>query len=198
MSMKEWLKEANPIPYDETEEYKRFNDVFGWIEVSIMIFSPYILLLIYGENIEQITSYIRDNFSLFQDRVEFLKTYDNYSAISYSATILTSLLFMPIMLTIRVVGYWKTVVAKRRCKGLNSKTPFFLLCFTTLFLWVAEIAFLEVPQNFDPRWPGNTRWFFWPLYPLVGGGAALFINANISLFLVVILKLVFLRRGHYE
>ncbi|MDZ7823376.1 MAG: hypothetical protein U5K75_04590 [Ahrensia sp.] len=107
-NFKHRLREAAPAPYDETEAYKRFNNLFSIITLFFMIFCAYLAAFLpLGEaEASKIFTYL----PLLNDRALWLKEYHYPSYLTFAAMVGSLIVTMPLMVVVFIWGYWKTVV----------------------------------------------------------------------------------------
>lgn len=189
-----WMRSAAPAPFDETEEYRRFTAKLVIISTIVMFAAAYIFS--FFAIAEGASVGFAENFSILSNRLQFLRMNDHDSYVSFSATLLSSSILVPIVLAVWVLGYWKTVAAQKKCRPASIDT-FFALIFYILFgSFMIFIAYIFVPANFDPRWPGNARIIFWPIFPAINFmGVWSFLIVIFSL-IVSVYKFTVLRGGY--
>ena len=197
-TLKKEVRAAAPAPYDETEGYATFSQALFIAAVAVAIALAYTLSYMLFLASSECLAWLSDAMPFSRDRLNFLAQLDERSAVSYLATVLSGFLLVPVILCANGVGYWKTVVAGRRCKrvtslSLASAGPA-LLVFGVVF-W---IAFVFVPSGIDPRYPGNVRWFFWPIFPALGGLVLALLPSVLFQVCVLALKAALLAAGREE
>ncbi|MCC0028686.1 MAG: hypothetical protein R3D65_14915 [Zhengella sp.] len=169
-SFKNALRASAPAPADETEEYRRFNDRFSVITLFFMIACAYLasLLSFVGVSASKVLIY----FPALNDRATFLWNHDVPSYLTFAATVGGIIVTAPLTIAVFIRGYWITVVAPRKCRRVSQATFLSVACISSVssaFVW---IAFIHVPANYDPRWPGFASILFWPSFPVIGAVVA--------------------------
>jgi len=184
-----------PAPHNETEEYKRFNSWFSVISLLTVIAASYGSAWLFETELDKVSDWLSTAIPALAPRIDFLKSVDGYSQLPYTATVISGLLLILVMVFVQAVFYLKTVIVPGKAKGVTSKTFGLLLLITFMIAAMVWVAFVFVPTPYDPRWPGMTRVFFWPIFPLFGGGVAYLSTWALFAILVGILKLIFMRGG---
>ena len=169
-SFKSKIRESAPAPPDETEDYRRFNNRFSVITMIVMIACAYLasLLPVVAGAASEVLIYL----PTLNGRASFLRSNDIPSYFSFSATVVSVLLTGPLSIAVFARGYWITVVAPRKCRRVSQATFLSVACISSVssaFVW---IAFIHVPANYDPRWPGFASILFWPSFPVIGAVVA--------------------------
>lgn len=165
-SFNELIRANAAAPSDETEEYRRFNNLFSMITMIFMIACAYLASLI--PSFEVAASKMLFYFPLLKERSSFLLDRDISSYMSFAATVGSIFVTAPLTIAIFARGYWITVVAPRKCRRV-SKATFLSMAFTfSASSILVAIAFVHVPTTYDPRWPGFASILFWPVFPAIG------------------------------
>lgn len=193
-SFKARLRASAPAPHDETPQYERFTAVFALVSPAAFVIAAYATYFIFGERLDALSTWLAREFPLLAPRIGFLRAWNVQSARAYAATVTSGALLFSIFLLINAIGYWKTVVRKGGCRTVNINTLVLVVMLLTVFGVLGAIAFLEIPSTWNPSYPGMTRIFFWPTFPMLGGlfSSTMFYGA--FSMLVAIVKFVFHRR----
>ncbi len=193
-----WGDGARSMRRGESKQFDKLDDflwVVGWFS---LIVCSYIYAWILGPKLQKVSDWIAENCTIFTPRIQFLENYDHHSHLIYSATILSCASLLPVFLILLAAAYWKTVVAKKLCESVSKKrTPTHLLFTIVVICSVFYFSFLFVPFEIDPRYPGSSRIFLWPLSPMFLSLGAYISARFLFSTLVGIMKLAFLPGGHH-
>lgn len=189
------LKYFSPAPPDETKKYKQFNDIISAYSFVFMILFAYLFAILPAN----INGYIYYNFmnyfSIFDERISFLRDNDQFSLVTFLATLISCFFVSPIVIFVWAAGYWRTVIVPRKCRPFVLETLIamgFMSLVAAVFL---VIAFVVVPKNYHPAYPGMARFLFWPFFPLFGAGA-MWVSTGVVFSLIVgFYKFIFIRGG---
>jgi hypothetical protein len=186
-SLRQRLIDANPMPYDETSQYRRFMGYF----VPICIIVP--IVLAYAVHYTSIVKMdlrpiVKSLFPPVRARLDFLSAQDLFSANSYAITFLIFIILALPIFCVHAVFYWRTVIAARYYRKVSKLTLLvmaYAICIAgTLF----SILFLYVPQAFEPGRPGFARIIFWPLFPALSLSLLIFCTSVTLSLSVAIFK----------
>lgn len=194
MKMSRWA----PAPPNETEEYKKFNDIFSKLSVIFSVSIAYLILLIFEDEILYISENFIDYFSLFKGRFYYIYSIDKYSSLSFLATLLSGIITMPIIIYIHFKYYMKTVVYPKKFVEVGPITLIYMIFSLIIFSILLWLTFIAIIKPYNPKYPGMTRTFFWPLFPFFGG---IFLSsfANFIFYTIVgLLKFAFMRGDHRD
>ena len=163
-SFRQRLIGANPVPYDETLQYRRFMGYF----VPVCIAAPIVLTyaIHYTSIVEMdLRPLVKSLFPPIRARLDFLSVHDLFSAKSYAITFLIFIILALPIFCVHAAFYWRTVIAARCFRRVSSLT-FFVLAYMVCIAGVLfSLVFLYVPQAFEPDRQGFARIMFWPLFP---------------------------------
>ena len=193
----ERLRVATPAPPDETEQYRKFNYVFSALSLMVVVCGAY-GAYIFGADLEGKAIWLSRLFPFLEPRMRFLQSVDYSSYLAYGATVLSAMISVPIVVLVWVAGYWKTVVSLGKCRALmrGAITSVLFSIFVSFSLTI--IAFVDVPETYDSRWPGMVRFLFWPIFPAFGAGAAWILGMVVFSILVGIFKFVAYHGGRHD
>lgn len=191
----EWLLASAPAPFNGTEQYRRFVQIAFIISLILMIVFAYGVCLFYPIT-EDMAITILKYLPFLESRGNFLKTHDIQSYFTYVATVISILITFPVVLLFFSVGYWRTVVLRRKCRSVSKDTLLAMMYVTFGSVILLLGTFISVPASFDARWPGSAWILFWPSFPIIGVGIAICSSLLLWTVLVRIVQVAFLRGGH--
>lgn len=188
------LRAAAPAPHDETLEYSRFSYTFPLYFAVFVVGATYISCLFdfFGEDG---VLWVSKNLPILGPRISFLSSVDQSSYLAFGATVLTCLICLPIVFSVWLVGYWKTVVSQRKCRGLSLETIYSVSFMIFVSGCLVAIAFAHVPDAFEVSRPGMSRILFWPFFPLVGATVTWLSAMTLFSISVGLMKLIMALRG---
>ncbi len=185
-----------PAPHDETAAYKRFNGWFSIISMLFFVAAAYGSTWLFSAKLDKASVWLSTALPILEPRIEFLRSVDGYSHLPYTATVISGMISVLVMIIIQAVFYWKTVVRPGKAKGVIPKTFGLMAYLALVFAALVWIAFIFTTNTYDPRWPGMTRVILWPIFPLLGGAMASLTATVLFSILVGIVKLVFMCKGN--
>jgi len=174
---------AEPAPYDETEQYRQFNNVFIPIWFGILVVFMYGLCFFYPSP-ELLTEQVGRNFPIFQDRISFLRKFHYASYLTYGTVVFGSLCIAVAHLIINFAAYWICVVKPRKYKRVSIDTAIWMISVLLALIFLFYGCFLFISDTFNPRRPGMMRLFFWPNFPCIAAIAAAVI-AHLSFSILI-------------
>ncbi len=191
----ERLRAASPAHPEETKDYRKFSNAFSLISLAIAISAAYALWFL--PDLEVVAANLDSYLPILNERLSFLLDNDFDSYLAYSATVLSVLVSVPVTVTGFSFGYWRTVAAPRKCRRVSKDTLLAILFGVSTSTILMAIAFIDVPETYDPRWPGFALILFWPIFPALGGAAAWFFGMTVFLTLVGMVKAACQYGGKY-
>jgi hypothetical protein len=184
MTFSKVLADSAPAPHWETPEYLQFSNVFAPVAFFGGVALSYALVFLFGAGLEDATRLLVHHMPFLLARLAFLRSADGYSHIPYIATIISGLIFVPTMLIVNGIGYWKTVVSHRRCRKVVPLTTVVIGMGISVFGAMLWIAFVYCPLSYQQSRPGMVRILFWPIFPIFGSGVV-FLSAIIGFSILV-------------
>lgn len=184
------LREASPAPPDETEDYSKFNSAFSVVSMIVFVSTAYIVYFS-GLLDASDAAWVASLLPILESRVLFLESFDQISLVAFGATVLSCIGCMPIVISGWIIGYWKTVVSKGKCRAPVKDT--IIVIFFQIFVSSALIfiSFVHTPESYDPRWPGMTFVILYPIFPALGAISAWIFCLMLFSALVGMLKFIF-------
>ncbi|MHA7970851.1 hypothetical protein [Rhizobium sp. CAU 1783] len=190
-SSSKFVYENGQIPPGECVEFENFIRKFAILTIPACVAFTYLVAL----SPENIISHIGDLIPFFEGRIAYLKRSDHLSYVGFIATVISGAVSIPIITAFIGRVYWNKVVAAGKCKPVNGNIVIILILQVAFGYSLFFMAFIDVGEPVDPRWPGMTRILLWPIFPFFGAIVYWVVGFLIFGLSVGILKFLYLRES---
>lgn len=185
-----FVNKNNPTPRGESVEFEDFAKVFMiWSIPICTIISYYFVMLP-----ESYILYAAVSIP-FEGRLEHLRRLDQKSYVAFVATVLSGGGIFTFVLASLAREYWRRVVAAGKCKPVRARVLLVMMLQAAFGFVIFFMTFVDVGEPADPRWPGMTRIFLWPIFPFWGALVSWFLGHLAFAFGVGILKFIYIRES---
>ena len=184
------MYENAPVPPGECVEFEAFVRKFAILTIPACISFSYIFSFLP----ESIILHMGDLIPFFDGRMAYLKQSNQLSYAGFVATVVSGSIFVPIIAAFIGRVYWRSVAAAGKCRPVNSNIIIVVILQIAFGFALFFVAFIDVGEPVDPRWPGMTRMLLWPIFPFLG--ALVYWSVGVLVFgvSVGILKFLYLRK----
>lgn len=185
-----FVNKNNPIPKGESAEFEDFAKLFMIWSIPVCIIISYYFVMIP----EKYVLYAVDLIP-FEERVEHLRRLDQKSYVAFVATVLSGGGIFTFVVASLGRKYWRSVVAVGKCKPVRTEVLLVVMLQAAFSFAIFFMTFVDVGAPADPRWPGMTRIFLWPIFPFWGALVSWFLGLLAFAFSVGILKFIYIRES---